>query len=141
MRDLTKSFFSFSWALSLFGVQQTLNMLSPPKTTKAFENVTKATEGELGNTFKAAFRSGDNLQKELVDLTLGAFTLQAFNPSSWMKTVSDVAQQAVAAIGQAMPGMPTAPPAGSRSQPGSASQSAGWGPVNSPGCGGAKCSN
>ena len=42
VRDLTKSAFSFSWAMSLFGVQQIANLLSPAKAARAFDLVASA---------------------------------------------------------------------------------------------------
>ena len=93
MRDLTKSIFSFSWAMSLFGAQQAMNMVSPRKATKAFEEVTGATQEQFDGITKATFRAGDNLQKGLVDLTFGVFSLQALNPSRWMRMTSDIIQQ------------------------------------------------
>jgi hypothetical protein len=76
MRDLTKSLTSYTWALSVFGLQQTLNLLglggsgSWSRSTKAFTNVTEATSNELGDTMRALFRSGDTLQRGMVDLLL-----------------------------------------------------------------------
>jgi hypothetical protein len=100
MREFTKSVFSFSWALSLFGIQQTLNLMTPSKAAKALNNVTEATKGEMGETLKATFRAGDNLQRELVDLALGFSTGQSLNPSRWMRMTSDVMKQTAEVVGQ-----------------------------------------
>lgn len=81
MRDLTKAMLRFPWALSLFGLQQTLNLLRPAQATEALDKVTAATAGEFDDLLKAAFRAGDNLQRGLVDLSFGLFTGQAFNPA------------------------------------------------------------
>src|SRR5262249_16853292 len=102
MRDFTKSVFGFSWALSLFGVQQTLNLLKPSKASQAFEKVTDATKDEIGDTLKAAFKAGDTFQRGFVDLTLGLFTGRGLSPSRWMKTASDVMNQSAEAIGQGL---------------------------------------
>jgi hypothetical protein len=102
MRDFTKSLFSFSWAMSLFGVQQTLNLLSSSKATEAFDHVTKATKEEMGDTMRATFRAGDDLQRRMVDLTFGLFTGQAFNPNQWVRAASDVMDQSAEAMGQGM---------------------------------------
>lgn len=59
MRDITQSMLRFSWAMSLFGVQQMANLLTPSRAAKAFEDVTQAAEGELGQMLKGAFRAGD----------------------------------------------------------------------------------
>ena len=121
MRDFTKSMFSFSWAMSLFGVQQTLDLMRPSKAAKAFDDVTEATQAEMGDTLKAAFKAGDDLQRGLVDLALGVFTGQSFNPSKWMRMTSDVMNKSAEAVGQ-----------GIRAATVSAQQTAsGWGPVHS----------
>ena len=115
MREFTKSILSFSWAMSLFGVQQVANVLKPGKATSSFKKVTEAATEEFGDTTEATFKAGDNLQRGLVDLTFGIFSLQAFNPSRWAKATSDVvqqaakatsdvAQQAVGAVEQVIPG-------------------------------------
>jgi hypothetical protein len=80
MRDFTKSMFSFSWALSLFGVQQMANMMmaqapdrSRSKATEAFDCVTRATEEQLGDTLKETFKAADKLQRGMVDMMFGAW--------------------------------------------------------------------
>jgi hypothetical protein len=106
MRELTKSMFSFSWAISLFGLQQLVNLSAPSRATKAFDHVTEATEEVLGDLLKATFKAGDNLQRGVVDLTLGVLTLQAFNPSRWTSTASDVMQQSGTAVQQTIRSAP-----------------------------------
>ena len=118
MRDFTKSILSFSWALSLFGVQQAANALSPSKAAGSFDKVTDATKQELCGVTEATFRAGDSLQRGLVDMTFNAFSPQALNPSDWIKVTTDVARQTFGALGQMMPGAQAAQ-----------SQSTGWGPV------------
>lgn len=81
MRDLTKSITSYTWAMSVFSFQQMLNLFglggagSWGRCTDAFENVTDATAEQLGQTMRAAFRSGDTLQRGMVDLFLAPFNL------------------------------------------------------------------
>lgn len=117
MRDLTKSVMSYSWSMSLFGVQQLVNLLRPSQATKAFDNVTQATEDEFGDVLKATFTVGDNLQRRLVDLSFSVFTLGgALNPSKGTQGTS------AASSTQATPA----------SGPGSQPQSTGWGPVPPP---------
>jgi haloalkane dehalogenase len=71
MRELTKSAFSFSWAMSVFGAQQLVNVFSPSRAVKAFDDVTRATEAELGDVFRSALRAGDAVQRGLVDMAFG----------------------------------------------------------------------
>jgi hypothetical protein len=42
IRDLTKSMLSFSWAMSLFGVQQVTNTLLPQKPSQPTHRATAA---------------------------------------------------------------------------------------------------
>src|ERR1700749_4429484 len=78
MRELTKSWASFSWAMAAFGLQQTLNIFSANTdgdrhpAASAFQNRTKGARKELGDCTSAVFRTGDNIQKGMVDATFSA---------------------------------------------------------------------
>ncbi|MCA1632290.1 MAG: hypothetical protein LC802_00895 [Acidobacteria bacterium] len=77
MRDFIKSTLRFSWAMSLFGVQQLENLAEDSsrqgdKTVTAFDSLTQATEGQLGGAVKDAFESGHRLQSRVVDAVFGA---------------------------------------------------------------------
>lgn len=77
MRDFIKSTLRFSWAMSLFGVQQFENAFEDStrqdgKTTAAFDSVTRATEEHLSGSVKDAYRAGDQLQSGMVDAMFGA---------------------------------------------------------------------
>ncbi|HSU81323.1 MAG TPA: hypothetical protein VLR69_02835 [Thermoanaerobaculia bacterium] len=79
MRDVTKSMLSLSWALSLFGLKQMASLLNPQgnpqgNAAASFEAVTRSAEDQLGPAARSAFRSGDNLQRGLVDLMFSLFT-------------------------------------------------------------------
>jgi hypothetical protein len=165
VRDLTKSLLSFSWSMSLFGMKQVTNVLSPQnpsqamhKAAMAFDSVTKATEGQLGGTLDGVFKAGDQLQKGVVDLTLGFLSLEALNPSQMMRMTSDMVKQSTTTFGQTMRGgqsagesqprpwtaasppppaapapaapTPAAAPAAPVSPPPASTAAAGWGPVN-----------
>jgi hypothetical protein len=113
VRDLAKSMISFSWAMSLFGMNQMMNVIptSNPshmtnKATTDFNSITDATTRQLGETFQGAFQFGDRLQKGLVDFTLDLLTLEALNPSRLMKTTSNLMRDSSAMFGQSMSGAP-----------------------------------
>jgi len=125
MRDLTKSIITFSWAMSLFGVQQIANMFSPEKATESLNKITEATKKEFGKTTEASFRAGDDLQRGLVDVTFRVFSPQILNPNHWIKMTSDAAQQTMGVLGQVIPGAPT--------PSGTPPDATGWGPVPPPG--------
>jgi hypothetical protein len=105
MREFTKSIFSFSWAMSLFGVQQTTNLLSPAKAAKAFDSVTEATRGQFTDVLKTTFNAGDKLQQSALDITLGMFTGEALNPNKWMRMASDAAKQSADAVTKGVQGV------------------------------------
>jgi hypothetical protein len=144
MRDFTKSIFSFSWAMSLFGIQQTTNLMSPGKAVKAFNSVTEATEGQLTDVLKSTFNAGDKLQRSAVDMTLGMFTGEALDPNKWMRMASDAAKQSAEAVTKGVQGVTstvqqassttTAQGSGSAAGTGSASTASerqGWGSMPS----------
>src|ERR1041384_2109439 len=121
MREFTKSMMSYSWAMSLFGVQQMLNMMTPQNrqrghpATNAFNSVTQVTEEEFNGAIKAAFTAGDNIQRGLVDLTFGLLSFGMFDPNRMTRAAVDLGQRAAQA----------ANPSGS--QEASRSQATGWG--------------
>ncbi|HSE19886.1 MAG TPA: hypothetical protein VLB46_22685 [Pyrinomonadaceae bacterium] len=72
MRDFFKSALRFSWAMSLFGVQQLENLIADSsqgqdKTVTAFETIAQATEEQLTGVVKDTFKAGDRLQSGIVD--------------------------------------------------------------------------
>jgi len=149
MREFTKSILSFSWVMTLFGVQQTANLMSPEKTAKAFNSVTQATEGEFGDVLKASFNVGDRLQRSLLDQTFGLLTGETFSANKWMRTASGVMQQSAEALTGGVQGLTStlrqatggATPPASGSTPrasgacpagsGSQQEPQGWGPMPS----------
>jgi hypothetical protein len=100
MREFTKSMTSYTWAMSLFGLQQMVNIFRPKKATESFNNVTKATEEQFGEALKATFRAGDNLQRGFVDVTFGVLTLGMFDRGGAGTTTADVARQTGEALRQ-----------------------------------------
>lgn len=96
MQDLTKSVMSFSWAMSLFGAKQAANLLTPRdpgsmahSAATAFDNVTQAAASELGESFGAAYKSGDQFQRGMVDMMFGSISQEAFDPTRMMKSMTD----------------------------------------------------
>lgn len=101
MRDLTKSINSFSWAISLFGLDQMMNLLRPSKAAAAFDAVTDATERQLGDVMKSTFRAGDNMQRAMVDMTMGFMSMEAMDPRRWTRMAGDVMGRTTEAARQA----------------------------------------
>ena len=82
MRELTKSFVSFSWALSLLGIKQATNLLSPGRPNN-FEPVAQAAANQLDPSMQGLFRTGDNLQRGVVNAMFGMLDPRNWNPSRW----------------------------------------------------------
>src|SRR5882762_9771487 len=83
MRELTKSFFSYSLACSLFGLKQMENLLTPrdrgedkDPASKAFDSVTNAYTQQFGETLNSTFRALDNTQRGMVSLMFSFFGVQ-----------------------------------------------------------------
>jgi hypothetical protein len=137
MRDFTKSIFSFSWAMSLFGVQQATNLLSPTKAAKAFDSVAEATKGQLTDALETTFNAGDKIQQNAVDLTMGMFTGEALNPNKWMRMASDAAKQSTEAVTKGVQGVTTtvqqaaSTTASVAGNAATAAERQGWGPMPS----------
>lgn len=148
MREFTKSVFSFSWAMSLFGIQQTTTLMSPEKAAKAFDNITGATQAQLTDALKTTFNAGDKLQRNAVDMTLGMMSGEALSPDKWMRMASDAAKQSAEAVTRGLEGVTSSvrqaassvTPQGSVDGTGSASNTSstsaasprqGWGPMPS----------
>src|SRR5579872_6003835 len=77
MRELTKSMFSVSWALSLLGMQQFASLFTTDSRsasshcTNIFDRITEDAVQEFDESMKGIFRSGDKVQRRVVDLMFG----------------------------------------------------------------------
>jgi hypothetical protein len=120
MRQLTKSIGSFSWALSLFGARQMANVMNPKRAEEAFDSVTAAAEGELGDFLRSAFQMGDRMQRGLVDMTLGMLSAASLDPAALGRTMGDLTSTAARLV----PRMPGHRPEGAAAE-------TGWGPMPS----------
>lgn len=109
MGELSKSALRYSWAMSLFGVKELANLLTPGRggvrrAQAAFYSVTQATEDEFGDPLRAAFELGNDLQREFVDLTFDFLTLRALNPRYLARLGSDIAEQSQETLRAYAPG-------------------------------------
>ena len=71
MLELTRSMASFSWAMSLFGVEQMTHLMAPRRAADAFDAMARSAEGALGPGLRSAFQTGERLQRAVVDLSFG----------------------------------------------------------------------
>jgi hypothetical protein len=90
MREVTKAMLSYTWAMSVFSIQQAANLFSrgaEPRGNRAaevFDEVTGAVTGELDGRLKTVFRAGDNLQRQLVDAVSAG--IGVLNPGRSMRS-------------------------------------------------------
>jgi len=161
MREFTKSMMSYTWAMSVFGVQQMVNLMTPQggrqnhPATGAFNNVSQCAVEEMGDAMRAAFRVGDNIQRGLVDATFGFMTLGASNRGGgqggrgYAQQAANAGQQTAEAFRQGMGAMGQAAGAAGQAVGGAASgrgrggdgpqpaqSQTGWGPMPAPPSGG-----
>jgi hypothetical protein len=124
MRELSKSMLSFSWALSLLAMKQAINLLTPSSGSQGAANVldpiTQTVVGQLDESMKGIFRSGDNVQSKAVDMMAGML-----NPGNWMG-----ACRRTTSNGFTAPKSSDSPaPAPITATPVSAGSPAGWAPM------------
>lgn len=86
MREVAKSMLGFSWAVSLFGIQQLQKMMTPTPsqtqdmTAAEFEEVSRAVQSHLFGAAALQFRAGDEWARRLVDVVFDAASLQSLDP-------------------------------------------------------------
>jgi hypothetical protein len=153
MREFTKSVLSYTWATSVFGVQQMINLVTPQGSrqshpaTEAFNNATKCTADELGDAMRATYRLGDNLQRGMVDVLFSVATLGMFDrggsrgrgsgSSNLGEQTAGAFRQGMSAMGQAADVVGQAVGGatsgwGTCGRGASRSEQTGWGPVPPP---------
>ena len=115
LRELAKSFASFSGAATTFGLDQLGKMLdlraprpSSDELARRIDSVTRSMTDRLGGRLAATFARTDDFQRALVDFTAALLTL---NPSGLLASsgpildpVASALEPVIAAIGRAMPG-------------------------------------
>lgn len=82
LRELTRSMMSFTWGLSVFGLAQAGNLLSPGRAVAALDEVTRSAREQLGPLTRPFFDLGNNVQRSFVDLTFRAFGLSGCSSCS-----------------------------------------------------------
>jgi len=100
MRELAKSAARYTWAMSLFGVQQAANVLMPSnfrqptrKANPAFFSVKQSAENEFDDIVFAAFQVGDEVQRGLTNIFFDTLALRTLNPSYISRLTSAVVEQ------------------------------------------------
>jgi hypothetical protein len=86
MREVAKSMLGFTWAVSLFGVQQLSKVItsSPPQpddlTAAEVEEVSRAVQSHLFGAAAIQFRAGDEWLRRVVDVVFDAASMQSLDP-------------------------------------------------------------
>lgn len=94
MRDLLKSTLTLPWAISMFGVQQLTNLVTPPPSgrlagaTSALDTVSDATAQQLDGWLKQTYNVGNGVQRALVDLMM--FRTPEFDQSTLMHMAAEM---------------------------------------------------
>ena len=96
MRDLAKSVLTLPWAISMFGVQQMANLVSPPSgdrlggATAALDAVSGTAAQQLDGLLKQTYSLGTGVQNGIVDLMMGKVPNVEFDPGIMMRTVAEM---------------------------------------------------
>ncbi|HVS82127.1 MAG TPA: haloalkane dehalogenase [Pyrinomonadaceae bacterium] len=86
MRDFSKALLRFSWAMPLLGFQQLVKFLREPNRSMdiaatTLNSMSQTAEQQFGELAKNVFKSGDELQAQLVDGLFGAFAAGVAAPA------------------------------------------------------------
>ncbi len=88
MRDLARSMFRFSWAMSVLSARQAANLISPrdgwDRSAESFNAVSHAAVGQMGETMKGFYEAGDRFQAGMVDTASRAFSGSWGDPGKMM---------------------------------------------------------
>lgn len=108
MRDVTKSFFRLSWAMTVFGVDQFARLVRPEeesgadnessddvedRVARAMDSVSDNTEKHLDKRAQSMFEAGDKLQSEMVDLFFESFEPEQWKPRKVLQRAADWADK------------------------------------------------
>ncbi len=128
MQQFTKSLGSFTWAMSLFGLQQMTDAVGTSSgksgsnnAVEALNEVTRVSLEQCGATVRETFEIGDKLQRNIADMIFGVIPQsgrQLAGESCSCKDPMDFARSA-ADMGQSMTSATQSSP----------QEELGWGPV------------
>lgn len=102
MREVAKSMIRFSWAMSLFGLEQIGNVLRERKDedesrekriSDALDSVSEATDRSFAERMHDLFEAGDRLQQEMVDLVFDVLDSDSIKPERVMDRAAEAAER------------------------------------------------
>jgi hypothetical protein len=86
MREMAKSLVGFTWAVSLFGLQQMSKLIAPAaeenNAASEVDEVSKSVQSHLSSAYADQFRAGDEWQRRVVDVMFDAGTLKSLDPQA-----------------------------------------------------------
>ncbi|MCP4898299.1 MAG: hypothetical protein GY906_15100 [bacterium] len=110
MRELAKSMMRFSWAMSLFGMDQLSTIVSKDdddeksqeaKVTSSFDEVSSATGSNFSSRAQNLYESGDKFQGEVVDVFFDFFSADSWSPREVLNRAADFAESSADALRRA----------------------------------------
>src|SRR5438105_9495112 len=109
MLQLMKSMVSLPWAVTVYGAQQFVNLLSPDgvhKAEGAFYSATVAAQSQFASNpiFFAGFQVGDQIQQAGIDLFFDTLELQVLRPEWIRRTSNQIATQSATTLRTLTPG-------------------------------------
>ena len=132
MREVAKSMVGFSWAVSLFSLQQLSRLMTPSSETpdaavSEIDDVSRVVQSHLSESIAERFRTADEWQRRVVDAVFDAATgtsldprsmaqsfdpgpvVEAMDPRRVVRSWMDLIQRSVDTVRQAVPSTPSSP--------------------------------
>ena len=82
MREIAKSMLGFSWAVSLFGVQQLAKLREASLAATELDEVSRVVQSHLSEPVAQQFRAVDEWQRRMVDAVFDAASLTSIDPTA-----------------------------------------------------------
>jgi hypothetical protein len=105
VRDLAKSMIRFSWAMSMFGLEQMAKLVKEEHSgsreehiSAAFDSVTKAAGRQFTGRVRSVFDAGDRLQSESVDFMFDMVRAENWKPDKVADKAADLAERSADAL-------------------------------------------
>jgi hypothetical protein len=116
MRELAKSIMSYTLAMSMFSVRQVASLFLPRDeragtgTADAFNHVAAVTAGQLGQTMRATFQTGDKWQRQFVDMIFSPGSLVPASSGRWGRRITGSSTSPQPQVQPNVPATAGAPP-------------------------------
>ena len=125
MQEGAKTVLQFSWAVSVFTMQELVQLFScrgtAAESLAAVSNSTDQIANQLKDPWQSLFRTGAEMQRMATDATFRTLSGGA-DVSSWMQMSSEMVQRGLDAMNLVRPG----------AVPWHGGETTGWGPVPKP---------